>query len=262
MEVFIMSEIILSVKDVDKIFANGKIENKVLDAISIDFLQKDFTVIMGPSGAGKSTLLYSISGMESVSSGSIIFQEYDLANANEKELAKLRSQAFGFVFQQANLVSNLTLRENICVHGYFGQSGFFHNKREKEIQKYASMLIHKMNLREEVERYPSECSGGENQRAAIARAVINQPDILFADEPTGALNRANTMEVLDLFTSLNVSGQSIIMVTHDIHAAMRGNRIIYLEDGHIKGELKLSEYQGENSGRENKVLEWLKEMEW
>lgn len=253
-----MQENILSLAEVSKTFGAESNKQIILNNISLSIYKKDFTVIMGPSGAGKSTLLYVCSGMEKPTSGSILYKDNLLSSMNEKKMAKLRADDFGFVFQQANLVSNLTLEENIHIAGFMKKGN-----KEADIKLRTDNLLKQMNIKEERYRLPSEVSGGEAQRASVARAVINDPDIIFADEPTGALNKKNTSEVLNIFGSLHESGQSIVMVTHDIHAALRGNRIIYLEDGQIKGELTLGKYiSGDERNREEKVQQWLDSMEW
>lgn len=250
-------EVILSAQNICKKFNNSKQDNQTLDHISLDIYEGDFTVIMGRSGAGKSTLLYALSGMDDVSSGSIIYKGKDIVKYNEKNMSYLRTNNFGFVFQQTHLVSYLTLLENTLVAGYKT------SKNKKEIQEKADILFKQMNVEHVKNSLPSEVSGGEAQRATIARALINQPDILFADEPTGALNKANTEQVLDLLSQVHQNGQSILMVTHDIKAAVHADRLIYLEDGKIIGEKKLPPYLKENAKhREEEILEWLATMEW
>lgn len=248
-----MKEALLSGRKIEKSFG----ENKVLNGIDIDIYPEDFTVIMGASGSGKSTLLYMLSGMDKVSSGKISYKENDITSASEKEMTKLRADDFGFVFQRTHLVSNLTLYENIVLAGYI--SGKI---TEEESVSRANELVEKMNLTEAKMRLPSAVSGGEAQRAAVARAVISKPELLFADEPTGALNKSNTDEVLNLFTDLNNQGQTILLVTHDKEAALRGNRILYIEDGAVIGELNLEPYQGRNKQREEKLSDWLESLRW
>lgn len=253
-----MKKIIIHAADVCKSFANNGGQNHVLNMVTLDIYENDFTIIMGPSGAGKSTLLYALSGMDSITSGEVVYQNTTINACREKELSKLRAEEFGFVFQQSHLVSNLTLFENITVTGYLNRK-----KSTQEIQMRAKNLLGQMNAAEAKDRLPSQVSGGEAQRAAVARAVINEPGMLFADEPTGALNRQNTKEVLDLLTELNAGGQSILMVTHDIRAAIRANRLLYLEDGKIIGEMELSPYQENDAkNRETQVNAWLTSLEW
>ena len=253
-----MKEIVLTTKDLCKSFANNGGQNHVLDNVNIKVYEKDFTVIMGASGSGKSTLLYCLSGMDKITSGEVSFRDEVISNYKEKEMAKLRAIKFGFVFQQMHLVSNLTLFENVTVTGYLNKQ-----RTAEQVKKRAAMLFETVNITEAKDRLPSQVSGGEAQRAAIARSIISEPDILFADEPTGALNRKNSEEVLNLLSSLNMDGQSIVMVTHDLKAAIRASRLLYLEDGKITGEMTLPPYQEEESkSREVQVNAWLSSLEW
>ena len=213
---------------------------------------------MGASGSGKSTLLYALSGMDQATAGQVMYGGENIVDAVEKRLASLRHSDFGFIFQQMHLVSNLSLLENIVVPGYL-------NKKVSvnQVKARAEELLQMMGLSHIKSHLPSQVSGGEQQRCAIARAVINSPKLLFADEPTGALNRKNTTEVLNLLTDLNQSGQSILMVTHDIRAALRATRLLYLEDGKIVGDLPLPDYSlEEEKSREAQVNAWLSAMEW
>lgn len=255
-----MKEIILSGRGLQKKYRAAE----VIKGIDIDIYRGDFTVIMGTSGSGKSTLLHLLSGMDAVSGGEICYYsnaasglEKNITHATEKELTKLRANDFGFVFQQAHLVSNLTLYENIRMAGYIADT-----LSENEVKTKADHYIQEMALNDAKDRLPSEASGGEAQRAAVARAVMAEPEIIFADEPTGALNRANTTSVLELFAGIHAQGQTILMVTHDTEAALFGNRILYLEDGQICGELCLSGYQKKDQKREKKLYDWLEEMRW
>ncbi len=251
-----MREALLTAKGVVK--NSPGTQEPVLDHIDLAIYTGDFTVIMGPSGAGKSTLLYALSGMDAISSGQIFFKERELRSFSEKKMAALRASEFGFVFQQTCLVSNLTLFENVAVAGYLEK-----DQSEKEVRQRAESLLARMHVEKAKDRLPSQTSGGEAQRAAMARAMINQPGLLFADEPTGALNRKNSEEVLDLLTSLNREGQSILMVTHDVKAAIRGTRILYLEDGKILDEIALPPFDAQTAkDREGKVNAWLTALSW
>ena len=273
-----MKDIILSAKDVQKSFSNNGDITSVLTNVSMDIYKGDFTVIMGSSGSGKSTLLYALSGMDKATAGEVIYtrpdskkdkhgkKEVDITSLKEKKMSEIRTRDFGFVFQQMHLVSNLSLFENVAVTGYL-----YKERSAADTKKKAEELLERMGLSEVKSHIPSRVSGGEQQRCAIARAVINDPAIIFADEPTGALNRRNTKEVLDLLTELNESGQSIVMVTHDIKSAIHGNRILYLEDGNIVGELELSRYGEKNpagevvqdkKAREAQVNAWLESLDW
>lgn len=253
-----MKQTILSAKGLCKSFAHNGGQLHILQNIDLDLYEGDFTVIMGASGSGKSTLLYSLSGMDRATAGEVLYKGMNLVTAKENALVDLRHTDFGFIFQQMHLVSNLTLFENVAVCGYLNKS-----MPAEKVRERANELQDKMGLSHIKTHLPSQVSGGEQQRCAIARAVINNPKLLFADEPTGALNRKNTTEVLNLLTELNRSGQSILMVTHDLRAALRAGRLIYLEDGKIIGELSLPPYDPtEEQSREAQVNAWLTSMEW
>lgn len=253
-----MKNTILSGKGVCKTFEQNGKETQILLGIDVEIYEGDFTVIMGSSGAGKSTLLYALSGMDTITGGSVIFKEQEISKLSEKKMAELRANEFGFVFQQTHLVSNLTLFENVAVAGFAAKAG-----NTKEIRQKTDLLLMKMHAEDAKDRLPSQVSGGEAQRAAIARAMIGNPELLFADEPTGALNKANSEEVMNLLTELNQDGQSILMVTQDVRAALHGNRILYLEDGKILDELNLPSYGNDNlKVRENKVNNWLSSLQW
>lgn len=253
-----MKNVILQGEKITRVFHQGKTETKVLDGVDIKIFEKDFTVIMGPSGAGKSTLLYMLGGMDRITGGRVLYREKEISSFSENQMGRLRAEEFGFVFQQTHLVSNLTLLENVLAAGYVSKKDSAEKVRER-----AENLLRQMDVEEAKNRLPSQVSGGEAQRAAIARAMIGKPGLLFADEPTGALNQANTREVLGLLTDLNRKGQSILMVTHDLRAAARGNRILYLEDGKICDELALEPYnEMEEKQRERDVSQWISGLRW
>lgn len=253
-----MKNTILSAKGLCKSFAHNGGQNHILSHIDFDLYEGDFTVVMGASGSGKSTLLYALSGMDRATAGQVLYGGKDIVTMKEKELAGLRHKDFGFIFQQMHLVSNLNLFENIAVPGYLNK-----DKSTVEVKERTEALLEQMGISHIKTHLPSQVSGGEQQRCAIARAVIHNPKVLFADEPTGALNRKNTTEVLNLLTELNKEGQSILMVTHDMKAALRATRILYIEDGKIIGELTLPPYNPEEEkSRETQVNAWLSSMEW
>lgn len=253
-----MADTILQGEKITRVFLQGKTETKVLDGIDIKIYENDFTVIMGPSGAGKSTLLYSLSGMDPLTAGYVFYKDKEISGLSENRMAKLRAEEFGFVFQQTHLVSSLTLLENVLVAGYVSKKDSAEKVRER-----AANLLRQMDVEAAKDRLPSQVSGGEAQRAAIARAMIGKPGLLFADEPTGALNQANTREVLGLLTDLNREGQSILLVTHDLRAAARGNRVLYLKDGKVCDELALEPYnEMEEKQRERDVSQWLSRLRW
>ena len=253
-----MKNVILSARNVCKTFLQSGTDTQILKSVSADIYEDDFTVIMGASGAGKSTLLYALSGMDGITDGEVLLNGEKISGRSEKKQAKLRSEHFGFVFQQTHLVSNLTLFENVAVAGYVGKK-----RTVKEVRENALGLLRQMNVDGAKDRLPSQVSGGEAQRAAIARAMINSPRLIFADEPTGALNKSNSTEVMRLLTELNRNGQSILMVTHDVRAAIHGNRIMYMEDGKILDELSLPPYSdNDEREREQQVNDWLSALRW
>lgn len=249
---------ILEAVHLNKSFASNGVQNHVLCDVNLSIYEGDFTVIMGSSGSGKSTLLYSLSGMDTITDGTVLYKGQDISKMKEKELVALRSEDFGFVFQQMNLVSNLSLYENVVVPGYMKAGA-----DRKAVNSRGEHLLKQVGIVEQKRRLPSQTSGGEQQRACIARALINEPKLIFADEPTGALNKQTGVDVLDILTSINEQGQSILMVTHDVKAAVRANRIIYIEDGNIGGELFLEKYQKENQKAiESQVTSWLLARGW
>lgn len=246
-----MKKTILRGKNLTKNFG----DTLVLQGIDVEIHAGDFTVIMGSSGAGKSTLLYCLSGMDGLTGGEVLFKGQPVTGMGEKKMAALRAKEFGFVFQQTHLVSNLTLFENVAVAGYAGKS--------IDVNARAHALLKQMHVGDAESRLPNQVSGGEAQRAAIARAMINDPSLLFADEPTGALNKANSQDVMNLLTELNAQGQSVLMVTHDLRAALRGNRLLYLEDGKLLDELSLPAYRPEDGReRETEINGWLSGLGW
>lgn len=215
--------------------SDGEVNN-VIKNMDLSIYDKDFTVVMGSSGSGKSTLLYILSGMLGATSGSVAVNGRDITSLKEKEVAEFRRDTIGFVFQGIHLVPDLNVYENTISPSY----GTKYSK--KEITERADTLLEKLGMKDHSKKYPNQLSGGMKQRIAICRAMINKPDVLFADEPTGALNSTQSQNVLDIFSELNKEGQSVVMVTHDLKAAVRGNRIIYIKDGRIDGELELPEY--------------------
>ena len=250
-------ETILRATDLCKTFSNESVQQHVLKNLNLEIRKGDFTVIMGDSGAGKSTLLYSLSGMDRPSLGSITYGNEEISDYSNDKLAIFRRRHCGFVFQQNYLNDTMSVMDNIIV------SGLLKNKNRKEIAERAKKLLKQVGLDDKCYgKFPNQLSGGEKQRVALVRSVINEPEILFADEPTGALNSQNTTAVLDVLTDMNKRGQSIVMVTHTIAAAERGNRILYLRDGVICDEITLDPYDGENRERHKQLRDFLGNMGW
>ena len=253
-----MTNTIIRTEKLCKTFSSGGIQQHVLKNLDISLVEGDFTIIMGSSGSGKSTLLYAISGMDKPTLGDIEFSGKNIAKLNNDQLAIFRRKNCGFVFQQIYLLDNMSVLDNVLA------SGLLVNKNKRELVKKAKELLTQVGIHEDSwSKFPAQLSGGEAQRVGIIRAIINNPKVLFADEPTGALNSTASDRVLDVFTNVNLKGQSIVLVTHDIKTALRGNRILYLRDGVICGDLRLDAYnENENFERHKKLKHFLAEMGW
>lgn len=248
---------ILEAKDLCKTFSNEAVQQHVLRNLNLTIQEGDYTVIMGNSGSGKSTLLYALSGIDRPTLGEIFYRGETITQLSNDKLAVFRRKNCGFVFQQNYLNDTMSVMDNILV------CGLLVKKDKKELVHRTEELVGKMGLSKEILRkFPTQLSGGEQQRVAMIRAIINEPAILFADEPTGALNSTSTEQVLDVLTQLNNDGQSIVMVTHDMKTARRGNRVLYLKDGVIIDELKLGKYRHNDSERHQKLRAFLTEMGW
>ncbi|WP_036604237.1 ABC transporter ATP-binding protein [Paenibacillus assamensis] len=244
--------VILKAEHLYKTYQTGNEEFHAAKDMSLDIYEGEFTVIMGSSGSGKSTLLYMLSGLDSVSSGSVYFKEQRIDQLSETQITALRSEEIGYVYQSINLVPDLNLYENIALPGHVA------GRSNKDIRTKALYLLKLMNIEEQRDRLPSQVSGGQQQRAAIARALINSPEVIFADEPTGALNQEQGTIILDLLTEVNRDGQTIVMVTHDIKAACRADRIILIKDGQIGGILELGKYKPEQlQSREQQIFSFI-----
>jgi putative ABC transport system ATP-binding protein len=252
-----MSQAIITTNKLCKTFSSEGLQQHVLKNLDLEIYAGDFTVIMGSSGAGKSTLLYALSGMDKPTLGSVSFLGQDISKLSNDKLALFRRMHCGFVFQQMFLLDNLNVMDNILAAGLL----ISHDRRA--IAAQAREILTQVGLTETVwYKFPAQLSGGETQRAAIVRALINQPQVVFADEPTGSLNSAAGTAVLDVLTEVNKRGQSVIMVTHDLRSARRGNRILYMRDGVIHGICELGSYSSGNKERHGKLAAFLAEMGW
>ena len=252
-----MKESLLTTEKLSKSFSNGGAMQHVLRNIDLQLYKGNFTVIMGASGAGKSTLLYALSGMDTPTLGTITFGNKVISQLSQDGLAVFRRHHCGFVFQQIYLIDGMSVLDNVLC------AGLLVNKDKKAIAAKAKELFAAVDISEDTQRkFPAQLSGGEAQRVGIVRALINAPEILFADEPTGALNSKTGLDVLDTLTRFNQQGQSVVMVTHDMRSARRGNRILYLKDGAILGECNLGRYARGDRTRHEKLSVFLKDMEW
>ena len=277
-----MGNICLEAKDLCKTYIVDGNSNNVLQNINLKIEEGEFVSIMGPSGSGKSTLLYTISGMDDMTAGHVVFDGEDISKMNDKQLTKLRLLKMGFIFQQMYMMKKLSIMDNIVLPGY--QAGIV---SRDEVNKQAEELMRRLGIIETAEREITEVSGGQLQRACLARALINSPKVLFADEPTGALNSKASLEVLSEMVKANEAGTTVLMVTHSEKVAASSDRIIYLMDGDIQGELVLGKMGGNSSTlntevsgeegtdgavqissseklmhRERKLRKWLEEMGW
>jgi len=234
-------------------------------------MRGEFVSVMGPSGSGKSTLLYNICGMDKMSEGSVLFNEKESSRLSEKELSALRLNEMGFIFQQIHLLKNLSILDNIILSGYLA-----HNRRrgavkkkianKKVVEKRAVDLMKKTGIAELAGNDISQASGGQLQRVGICRALINQPDIIFGDEPTGALNSKSSDEIMELLAGVNRGGTTVMLVTHDVKVAAKTERVLFMMDGRIVAEKHMGKYSenGDNGesikAREERLSSWLLEL--
>lgn len=254
-------EAIMKVKDLCKTYIVDKRQNNVLKNVNFEVEEGEMVAIMGPSGSGKSTLLYAISGMDDVTSGQVSFTGEDLTKLGKSQLANIRLEKMGFIFQQMYMLKNLTILDNIVLPALESE---INKESRSEIIKRGEELMRKLGIIEIADNDINEVSGGQLQRACICRSLINNPKILFADEPTGALNRSSSDEVMEELLKINREGTTIMMVTHDAKVAAKCERIIYLVDGNIKGEFKQGKMTSAEQmrDRERAVNNWLMELGW
>ncbi len=252
---------ILEVKDLCKTYIVDKRQNNVLKNVSFNVAAGDMVAIMGPSGSGKSTLLYSVSGIDNATSGSVKLDDKEISSMNAANLAEVRLNDMGFVFQQMYMLRNLTILDNIILPAIESKKS---GESRSDIEKRGQEVMRKLGIIDIADNDINEVSGGQLQRACIARSLINSPKIIFADEPTGALNRSSSDEVMEQFIKINQEGTSVMMVTHDSKVAAKCKRVIYIVDGNIKGEISLGEYRSDSEvrDRERKVNNWLLELGW
>ncbi|MFH1809966.1 MAG: ABC transporter ATP-binding protein [Pseudomonadota bacterium] len=248
---------LMTARKLCKTYHAGSAPVRAVDGIELEIEAGSFTVLMGCSGSGKSTLLYLLSGLEQVSSGEVWFGAQRVDLLDETGLALLRRRSMGFVFQAVHLVPDLTLLENLVVVGALLE------RDRRQLQARARALLERVGIGELADRRPAEISGGEQQRAAIARSLINCPEVLFADEPTGSLNSRAGLQVLDLLGELHAAGQTVVMATHDVAAACRGDRLLLMRDGRVVGERRLDrEAGGQVDGQASELFGWLKQRGW
>ena len=253
----------LKVSNLCKTYIVNKRQNNVLRNVNLEIKSGEMVAVMGPSGSGKTTLLYTVSGMDEASAGKVDFFGKELTNLKANEMSDLRLQEMGFVFQQMYMLKNLSIYDNIILPAY--QASHDHKTSSRhEIKERANMLMQKLGINDVADNAVTEVSGGQLQRACICRSLINQPKIIFADEPTGALNKQNSIDVMRELTNINAEGTSIMLVTHDMKVASQCERVLYIEDEEIRDEITLGKYQvtDDMRARERKLNDWLIKMGW
>ncbi|MDD6071311.1 MAG: ABC transporter ATP-binding protein [Clostridiales bacterium] len=242
----------------------GLCKENILFDVNFSMEKGEMTAVMGPSGSGKSTLLYQLSGMDRPDGGQVIFGGEDICTYSEDMRADMRLTKMGFVFQQMNMLPNLSIIDNIILPAHQSQKIKKVNKKsEAGLRNEAVTLMNKVGIAGLEDRKITEVSGGQLQRACICRAIMNHPELLLADEPTGALNKASSEEIMEEFVRLNREGMSILIVTHDSKVASRCDRVCYMADGKISGEFVLGKYESsQKHDRELKINNWLEEHGW
>lgn len=216
-------------------------QRNVLDEVSVEINEGEFVAVMGPSGSGKSTLMFALSGMDSVDGGKVVFDGMDLTDIGEKELSEIRRIKMGFIFQQPTMLKNLNILDNIILPSMRNNK-----KNAPKISEKARMLMQRVGIGDLEKRDITQVSGGQLQRAGICRALMNNPKIIFGDEPTGALNSKSSEEIMDIFSEINAEGTALMLVTHDAKVAARTDRIMFMRDGKIVSELKLPKFDGKD----------------
>lgn len=254
-----MKKIIIG-DNIVKTFGAGAEKRRVLDQVSVEVNAGEFVAIMGPSGSGKSTLLFALSGMDSVDSGSVMFDGVPFSQLGDDELADLRRTKMGFVFQQPTLLKNLNILDNIILpsmrNGYKNGAG---------VTTKAKALMEKTGIGGLAMRDITQASGGQLQRVGICRALMSDPKIIFGDEPTGALNSTSANEIMRLLADIHRSGTTIMLVTHDVGVAAKTERVLYIFDGKIAGEYWAGAYdetRDDLRAREESLTAWLGEMKF
>ena len=250
---------ILEVKDLCKTYIVNKRQNNVLKNVNFTIGEGEMVAVMGPSGSGKSTLLYAVSGMDSLTAGEVNFCGRNIAGMGERELADLRLDEMGFIFQQMYMLKNLTILDNIILPATQSKK---QREPRRETARRGQDFMRRLGIIDIADNDINEVSGGQLQRACICRSMMNNPKMIFADEPTGALNRTYSDEVMEELVKLNSEGTTIMLVTHDVKVAAKCTRVMYIVDGNIKGEYDLSGCSTQIRERERALNNWLLELGW
>lgn len=251
---------LLEVKNLTKKYQEGGAESRAVDHAGLQVHEGEFIIIMGASGSGKTSLLHLIAGIDDPDEGTILYQSaVDFGHMRDTERAMFRRKNIGIVFQQQCLIPDLTVYENIMLPLMLGGSRAAKAGMKETIQA----LCRQFGLEKHMKKYPAQLSGGQQQRTAILRAVINKPPLLLCDEPTGALNSAQSELVMDMLEELNQKGQTIILVTHDVKVAARGQRVVYMADGRIRDELRFADDRLHLANdREESLMHFLQHRGW
>ena len=253
---------ILEVKNLCKTYIVSKRQNNVLKNVNFTVSEGEMTAVMGPSGSGKSTLLYTVSGMDGITSGEVLFCGKSITAMGERELADLRLDEMGFIFQQMYMLKNLTVLDNIILPAAQSKKN---TESRRQTDERGRALMRRLGIDDVGGNDINEVSGGQLQRACICRSMINNPRMIFADEPTGALNRSASDEVMNELLSLNRDGTTVMCVTHDPKVAAKCSRVLYIMDGGIVGEKEIGHFDGsgkEFRDRERELNNWLIEQGW
>lgn len=253
----------LKVSNLCKTYIVNKRQINVLRNVNLSIEEGEMVGIMGPSGSGKTTLLYTVSGMDTATAGKVDFFGQELTSIKANEMSDLRLQEMGFVFQQMYMLKNLSVYDNIIMPAYQSETGKTKEGRQK-INEHATVLMQKLGINEVAGNDINEVSGGQLQRACLCRSLINKPKIIFADEPTGALNKQNSIEVMEELNRINDEGTSVLLVTHDMKVASKCERVLYIEDGNIRDEMVLGkwDFMQDNKARERRLNDWLIKLGW
>jgi len=222
-------KIVVELKNVYKIYSMGEVNVNALNGVDLKITKGEFASIMGPSGSGKSTMMHIIGALDLATSGKVFIDNIDLSTLSEDQLSVIRGKKIGFVFQDFNLIPTLTAIENVMLPMLFQEEKMDEDKR----QKHCEALLSLVGLGDRTDHKPFELSGGQQQRVAIARSLVNSPEIVLADEPTGALDSKSSEEIMDLLVDLNKEGKTVIIITHDKNVAKYAKRNIFLKDGKI-----------------------------
>ncbi|AXN39283.1 ABC transporter ATP-binding protein [Peribacillus butanolivorans] len=252
-----MSNILEAISMNKKVELGKDNELHILKDVNLDIEEGEFVSVMGPSGSGKSTLLYNVSGMDRITSGSVKFKDCEMGTLKEEELAKIRLNHMGFIFQDINLLKNLSLIDNVMFPALVSKDA-----DKNAVYQKAKKLMEMTGIEKLADNTITQGSGGQLQRVAICRALINDPDIIFGDEPTGALDSKSSADIMSILAEINNEGTTIMLVTHDAKVAAKTERILFMVDGNLVAQKKMSKYDNQHDDikkREESIMKWLVE---